>query len=225
MTSWNGNVSALLVLCEGTPLVISEFLSQMPVTRTFDIFFDLRLTKRLSKQSRRWLYKTLSRSLWRHCIAEKLLWFRLPYALLLIHKLLDWNQASPDIPKQEPNTKLNFGYTFRTIRHVWYHFNSMGVEDWQLARKVLLSKIKKRDIQRLSLCHNITLVFHDTTINQRLFVHTHGLMVMMTVMMITMMMMIIIIIIRLFANILEIYNRFSTVLYLLYYCTYQNPTW
>ena len=40
--------------------------SQRPVTRSFDIFFDLRLNKRLSKQSwRRWI-ETPSRSFWRH---------------------------------------------------------------------------------------------------------------------------------------------------------------
>ena len=31
-----------------------EFTSQRPVTWSFDVFFDLRLNKRLSKQSRRW---------------------------------------------------------------------------------------------------------------------------------------------------------------------------
>ena len=40
-----------------------EFPSQRPVTQSFDVFFDLRLNKRLSKQSkRRWL-ETTSRSL------------------------------------------------------------------------------------------------------------------------------------------------------------------
>ena len=35
--------------------------------RSFDVFFDLRLNKRLSKQSRcRW-FETSSRSIWRHC--------------------------------------------------------------------------------------------------------------------------------------------------------------
>ena len=43
--------SALLALCEGKLPVTSEFPSQRPVARSFDIFFDLR--KRLSKQSRR----------------------------------------------------------------------------------------------------------------------------------------------------------------------------
>ena len=37
------------------------------VTRSFDVFFDLRLNKRLSKQSRRRWFETPSRSLWRHC--------------------------------------------------------------------------------------------------------------------------------------------------------------
>ena len=36
------------------------------VTRSFDVFFDLRLNKRLSKQSRRLWFETPSRSLWRH---------------------------------------------------------------------------------------------------------------------------------------------------------------
>ena len=34
---------ALLALCEGNPPVTGGFLSQRPVTRSFDVFFDLRL--------------------------------------------------------------------------------------------------------------------------------------------------------------------------------------
>ena len=41
--------------------------SQRPVTRSFDIFFYLRLNKGLSKQSWVWWFETPSRSLWRHC--------------------------------------------------------------------------------------------------------------------------------------------------------------
>ena len=40
---------------------------QRPVTRSFDVFFDLRQNKRLSKQSWGWWFETLSRPLWRHC--------------------------------------------------------------------------------------------------------------------------------------------------------------
>ena len=58
--------SALLARCEGSSSVTGEF-PQRPVTRSFDVFFDLRLNKRLGKQSwRRW-FETLSPSLRRHC--------------------------------------------------------------------------------------------------------------------------------------------------------------
>ena len=57
----------LLALCEGNPLISSGFPSQRPVTRSFDVFFDLRLNEGLSKQSIRWWFETPSRSLWRNC--------------------------------------------------------------------------------------------------------------------------------------------------------------
>ena len=69
MTSSNGNISALLALYhhyEENPLVTGGFPLQRPVTRSFDMFFDLRLKKGLSKQSIRWWFETPSRSLWRH---------------------------------------------------------------------------------------------------------------------------------------------------------------
>ena len=43
-------------------------IHRSPVARSFDVFFDLRLNKRLSKQSRRRLFETPSSSLWRHSI-------------------------------------------------------------------------------------------------------------------------------------------------------------
>ena len=58
--------SALLAICAGNSPVPSEFPAQRPVTQSFDAFFDLRLNKRLSKQSRGWWFETLSRSLRRH---------------------------------------------------------------------------------------------------------------------------------------------------------------
>ena len=53
VTSSNGNISALLALGVGNSPVTGEFPSQRPVTRGFDVVFDLHLNKRLSKQSRR----------------------------------------------------------------------------------------------------------------------------------------------------------------------------
>ena len=60
MTSSNGIVSRLLVLCEGK--------------RRASVIFDLRLNKRLSKQSRRRWFETPSRSLWCHCSGSVLRW-------------------------------------------------------------------------------------------------------------------------------------------------------
>ena len=59
--------SALLALCAGNSPVPGEFPAQRPVTRSFDVFFDLCLNKRLSKQYWGWWFETPSRSLWRHC--------------------------------------------------------------------------------------------------------------------------------------------------------------
>ena len=59
--------SALLAICAGNSPVPGEFPAQRPVTRSFDIFYDLRLNKRLSKQSWSWWFETLSRPWWRHC--------------------------------------------------------------------------------------------------------------------------------------------------------------
>ena len=59
--------SALLAICAGNSPVTGEYPAQRPVTLSFDVFFVLRLNKRLSKQSwGRW-FKTPSRPLWRHC--------------------------------------------------------------------------------------------------------------------------------------------------------------
>ena len=77
LVSWNQHLlwwrhqmeafSALLALCAENSPVTSEFTAQRPVTRSFDVFFDLRLNKRLSKQSWGWWFETPLYSLWRHC--------------------------------------------------------------------------------------------------------------------------------------------------------------
>ena len=59
--------SALLALCVGNSPVTGEFPAQKPVTPSFHVFFDLRLNKRLGKQSWGWWFQTPSHSLWLHC--------------------------------------------------------------------------------------------------------------------------------------------------------------
>ena len=58
--------SALLALCAGNSPVLG------PVTRSFVVFFDLRLNQQLSKRGRRRWFETPSRPLWRHCNAQRI---------------------------------------------------------------------------------------------------------------------------------------------------------
>ena len=58
--------SALLAICAGNSPVTGEFPTQRPVTRTFDVFFELCPNERLSKQLWGWWFGTLSSPLWRH---------------------------------------------------------------------------------------------------------------------------------------------------------------
>ena len=54
-------LSALLALCAGNS----------PITRSFDVFFDLRLNKRFSKQSWGWWFQTPLCLLWPQCNASR----------------------------------------------------------------------------------------------------------------------------------------------------------
>ena len=58
--------SALLAICTVNSPVTDEFPAQRPVSRSFDVFFDLCLNKRLSKQSWGWWFETPLCPLWRH---------------------------------------------------------------------------------------------------------------------------------------------------------------
>ena len=50
----------LLAICAGNSPVTGDFPAQRPVTRSFGVFFDLRLIERLSKQSWGWWFETPS---------------------------------------------------------------------------------------------------------------------------------------------------------------------
>ena len=67
MTSSNGTIVRVTGHLCGEFTGPGEFPAQRSVTPSFDVFFDLRLNKRLSKQSRGWWFDTLSCPLWRQC--------------------------------------------------------------------------------------------------------------------------------------------------------------
>ena len=66
MTSSNGNIFRVTGPLCGEFTGPGEFPAQRPVTRSFDVFFHLRLNKRLSKQPWGWWFETAGWSLWRH---------------------------------------------------------------------------------------------------------------------------------------------------------------
>ena len=77
MTPSNGNIFLV------TGHLCGPFTGHRWIPRTtasdvlgFDVFFDLRMNKRLSKQSRGWWFETLLGSLWRHCNVIKKHMFR-----------------------------------------------------------------------------------------------------------------------------------------------------
>ena len=59
----------LLAFCAGNSRITGEYPAQRPVTRSFDVFFDLHPNKWLNKQWRRWCFETPFRSL-RHLCSE-----------------------------------------------------------------------------------------------------------------------------------------------------------
>ena len=65
--------SAILAICAGISPLTGELPAQRPVTRSFDVFSDLRLNKRLSEQSRGWWFETPSRPWWRHINDQSIL--------------------------------------------------------------------------------------------------------------------------------------------------------
>ena len=66
MTSSNGNIFRVTGPLCGEFTGLGEFPTQRPVTRSFDVFFDLSLNKRLSKQPWGWCFETPSCPLWRY---------------------------------------------------------------------------------------------------------------------------------------------------------------
>ena len=85
--------SALLAICAGNSPVPGEFPAQRPVTRSFNVFFDLCLNKRLSKQSWGCWFETLPCPLWRHCNVQYGAAYgdaTVPWATIIMKVWPDW---------------------------------------------------------------------------------------------------------------------------------------
>ena len=83
-------LSVLLALCAGNSPVTGEAPAQRPVTRSFGVYFDLRLNKWLSKQSLGWWFETPSRSLCRQCNVFFLCCMHIMLCWTAVFSTLDW---------------------------------------------------------------------------------------------------------------------------------------
>ena len=72
MTSSSGTIFRITGPLCGEFTGPDEFPAQRPVTRSFDVFFDMCLNKRLSHQPWGWWFETPPWSLWHQCNGESL---------------------------------------------------------------------------------------------------------------------------------------------------------
>ena len=115
--------SALLAICAGNSPVSGELPAQRTVTRSFDVFFDVRLIKRLSEHSRGWWFETLSHPLWRHsnavlvalflCLVSVFNWWQFDIVKDGKYKYLVQNHW-----KWPPNSVM---FIFISKPKLWYH--------------------------------------------------------------------------------------------------------
>ena len=112
--------SALLALCAGNSPVTGEFPAQRPVKRSFDVFSDLCLNKRLSKQSWGWWFETPSRSVLRHCNVVQWLGDTLDY-MIGYQLSRPSNIRQGDMPYS--NIELVNFYLYKRHKHHWQSNN------------------------------------------------------------------------------------------------------
>ena len=106
MTSSNGNIFRVTGPLCGEFTGPGEFPTQKPVTRSFDVFFDLRLNKRLSKQPWGWWFETLSCPVWRHGNVTDCIISLAQNALICLLSLLcetHWKTGSGSVIASQPS--------------------------------------------------------------------------------------------------------------------------
>ena len=126
--------SASLAICAGNSPVTGEFPAQKPVTRSFDVFFDFRLNKRLRKQSGGWWFQTLALPLWRHRNVIRMKYATSSSAFLALMSFRQWVSCVDDLRYwtddtacwSSPNTVL----LYCQWRNVWPDLVSIFVRKY-----------------------------------------------------------------------------------------------
>ena len=134
-----------------------EFPTRRPVTRSFGVFFDLRLNKRLNKQPWGWWFDTLSWSLWRHCNGMAVI-----TGLDIIHRNKD-NHCIAWIVFPFPllfvcvQESVFSGFeTLRQSRFFWYFFFHPNC--WEKFTIQFRKLILKQIIRLLGVCGSVKFV-------------------------------------------------------------------
>ena len=153
MTSSNGNIFRVTGPLCGEFTGPGEFPTQSPVTRSFDVFFDLCLNKRLSKQSWGWWFETPSWSLWRQCNEMSLLvvensWIVCPWWRICVSKQRD---RAPSSKKEygDSRKRNRMKYDLKILSRVVKHTQSSHIRP--LSTTIILSI---RHITRCGNCYS-----------------------------------------------------------------------
>ena len=121
-TSSNRSIFRVTGLLCGEFTGPGEFPTQRPVARSFDVFFDLRLNKRLSKQPWGWWCETPSRPLWRQC-----------------NELINWQFVNVSGTMRTPIS------LFYCVINIWYVDNDKNLHEWSTsAKRLILMGISSR---------------------------------------------------------------------------------
>ena len=132
--------STLLAICAGNSPVPGEFPTQRPVTRSFDVFFDLLLNKRLSKQWWGWWFETLSRPLWRYrnegqqCeklfLAITSLWWIHNVCIILLTQHIIYYRANDNIVESSLYNAINNNDNL--VKNAFHNFLLNAMRGWNL---------------------------------------------------------------------------------------------
>ena len=124
MTWWRHQMktfSALLAICAGNSPAPGEFLIQRPVTRSFDVYFDLCPNKRLSKQLWGWWFETQSRPLWHH---RNEIWVYVSHIEGLMQDYSNWIYCSRALSHRKlwfyPYLFIIIYYLLRYLETLWF---------------------------------------------------------------------------------------------------------
>ena len=145
--------SALLAICAGNSPVPGELLAQRPVTRSFDVFFDLRLNKRLSKQSWGWWFETLSRPLWHHCNELAGAWSRFS---------LRRTDGRTSVPRMNRQTRwdylqLRWAWVIQLlVRNKSKCMNTKSTVKWRHFKRTLCDALMSLNIYLISKIYNMS---------------------------------------------------------------------